>query len=272
MPGPRTAHWLFHERGLLGAPTALYSLRVRPPNPQGGAQVAPAAVGEAAEVPWLWRRERALSGGGPVIDSGAHFCDTIRYLYGDAESCYGRVLQLSPRTMRRDGQTMPVETEDTFVATINFQSGAVGTWSVSSALPGHMFSAVSYYGTRGAIVEPNDAFHGPRITSNVVMLDGSTTPLQAYYDEYLAALGEAGRQKVFPHGLTDGFALEIYDFLTAIRDHRPPEIDAEEGMRAKAIALTIYESSVTGRVVRVEDVLAGRAREYQRPLDDRWGL
>src|SRR5919202_2080338 len=75
MPGPRTAHWLFHERGLLGAPTALYSLRVRPPNPQSGAQVAPAAVGEAAEVPWLWRRERALSGGGPGLYSGAPFCD-----------------------------------------------------------------------------------------------------------------------------------------------------------------------------------------------------
>jgi hypothetical protein len=32
-------------------------------------------------------------------------------------------------------------------------------------------------------------------------------------------------------------------------------------MRAKAIALTIYESSVTGQAVRVADVLAGNARE-----------
>jgi len=140
------------------------------------------------------------------------------------------------------------------------------------ALPGHAFSAVVYYGTHGAVVEPNDAFHGPRIGSQVVMLDGTTTPLETYYQEYLESLGAAGRQKVFPHGLTDGFALEVYDFLTAVRDRRPPEIDAEEGMKAKAIALTIYESSVTGQVVRVEDVLAGRAREYQRPIDERWGL
>jgi UDP-N-acetyl-2-amino-2-deoxyglucuronate dehydrogenase len=272
MPGPRTAHWLFHERGLLGTPTVFYSQRVRPPAPQGGAPAATAAVGEPAEVPWVWRRERALSGGGPVIDSGAHFCDTVRYLYGDAESCYGRVLQLSPRVMRRDGGTLPVETEDTFMATINFASGAVGTWSVSSALPGHLFSSVVYYGTHGAVVEPNDAFHGPRIESKVVMLDGTTTPLETYYQEYLAALGESGRHRLFPHGLTDGFALEIYDFLTAIRDRRAPEIDGEAGLRAKAIALTIYESSVTGQVVRVEDVLAGRAREYQRPIDERWGL
>ncbi|HEV2124353.1 MAG TPA: Gfo/Idh/MocA family oxidoreductase, partial [Chloroflexota bacterium] len=250
MPGPRTAHWLFHERGLLGAPTAFYSLRVRPPAPQGGAQVAPVPVGEEAEVPWLWRRERALSGGGPVIDSGAHFCDTIRYLYGEAESCYGRVLQLSPRVMQRDGTTVPVENEDTFMATINFVSGALGTWSVSSALPGHLFSTAVYYGTHGAIVEPADAFHGPRIESKVVMLDGTSTPLETYYQEYLESLGEAGRQRVFPHGLTDGFALEVYDFLTSIRDKHPPEIDGEAGLKAKAIALTIYESSVIGQAVR----------------------
>jgi hypothetical protein len=29
---------------------------------------------------------------------------------------------------------------------------------------------------------------------------------------------------------------------------------------------------VTGRVVRVDDVLSGAAREYQRPIDERWGL
>ena len=272
MPGPRTAHWLFHERGLLGKPTAFYSIRVRPPGSQGGGQAQPAPLGTRSETPWVWRRELALSGGGPVIDSGAHFCDTIRYLYGDAESCYGRVAQLSPRVMQRDGKTMPVETEDTFMATINFKSGAVGTWSVSMALPGHAFSSVVYYGTHGAVVEPNDAFHGPRIESEVVMLDGTRTPLRQYYQEYLQELGEAGRQRVFPHGIEDGFALEIYDFLTAIRDGRPPEIDAEQGLRAKAIALAIYESSATGRLVRVDDVLSGEAREYQRPIDDRWGL
>jgi predicted dehydrogenase len=139
-------------------------------------------------------------------------------------------------------------------------------------LPGHLFSAVTYYGTRGAVVEPNDAFHGPRIESKVVLLDGTATPLRTYYEEYLNALGEAGRQKVFPHGLEDGFALEVYDFLTAVRDGRPVEIDGEEGLRAKAIALAIYEADATGQQVRVADILSGQAREYQREIDERWGL
>lgn len=269
MPGPRTAHWLFHERGLLGAPTALYSQRVltRRTRATGTGPASPPAV-----RPWAWRMDRVLSGGGPVLDSGAHFCDTIRYLFGEVESCYARVRQVSERKARRGDDIVSVEMEDTFVATINFASGAVGLWSVSGALPGHQFAAVAYYGREGAIVEPEDPFHGPRLQSTVALRDGSTRPLELYYDEYLAEMGQSGRERLFPHGLTDGFALESYDFLTAVRDGRRPEVDGEEGLRAKAIALAIYESAATGQVVRVDDVLTGRVREYQRPIDDHWGL
>ena len=167
---------------------------------------------------------------------------------------------------------MRIETEDTFMATINFESGATGTWSVSSQLPGQQFANVVYYGAEGSIVEQNDPFHGPRITARVVLRDGTTRPLEEYYKEYLQALGEAGRQRVFPHGFEDGFALEVYDFLTAVRDARPPEIDGEHGLRAKAIALAIYESSATGRVVRVQDILEGKVDAYQGPINARWGI
>ena len=57
-----------------------------------------------------------------------------------------------------------------------------------------------------------------------------------------------------------------------MRDGRPPEIDGEQGMRAKAIALTIYESSATGQVVRVQDILEGKVDAYQGPINARWGI
>jgi predicted dehydrogenase len=121
-------------------------------------------------------------------------------------------------------------------------------------------------------LEGNDPFHGPRITAQVVLKDGTTRALEEYYKEYLEALGEKGRQRVFPHGIEDGFALEIYDFLTAVRDGRPPEIDGEQGLRAKAIALAIYESNATGQAVRVQDVLDGKVDSYQRPINEQWGI
>ena len=80
------------------------------------------------------------------------------------------------------------------------------------------------------------------------------------------------RQRVFPYGMEDGWALEVYDFLTAVRDGRPSEIDGEEGLRAKAIALAIYESSATGQAVRLKDVLDGTVDTYQRPINEKWGI
>ena len=266
MPGPRTAHWLFHENGTLGQPIALYSQRVQTRRPSA------AGEGTPDHPQWVWRNDVSMSGGGPVMDSGAHFCDTIRYLYGDVESCYGRVWQVNERHAWKGDDLVRIETEDTFMATINFQSGATGTWSVSSQLPGQQFSNVVYYGAEGAIVEANDPFHGPRITAQVVLKDGTTRPLEEYYKEYLEALGEKGRQRVFPHGIEDGFALEIYDFLTAVRDGRPPEIDGDQGLRAKAIALAIYESNATGQAVRVKDVLDGAVNTYQRPINEKWSI
>jgi len=268
MPGPRTAHWLFHERDVLGQPIALYSQRVQTRRPSAGA----GGDGPPDHPQWVWRNDVSMSGGGPVMDSGAHFCDTIRYLYGDVESCYGRVWQVNERHAWQGDNLVRIETEDTFMATINFESGATGSWSVSTQLPGQQFANVVYYGTEGAIVEPNDPFHGPRITSQVVLKNGDTRPLEEYYKEYLQALGEKGRQRVFPYGLEDGFALEIYDFLTAVRDGRPPEIDGDQGLRAKAIALAIYESNATGKAVRVQDVLDGTVAEYQRPINERWSI
>ena len=268
-PGPRTAHWLFHQRRLLGDPIALYSLAID----DRQLEAATKGAGGAGELPWIWQRDIALGGGGLVLDSGAHFCDTIRYLFGEVESCLGRVLRLARHRARRGEELVQITAEDTFFATINFASGAVGSWSVSRVLPAHQFSSVVYYGTEGAIVDPrHDPFHGPSIKSQVALQGGPTTPIETYFQEYLESLGVAGRERLFPHQIYDGYTLETYDFLTAVRDGRPPEMDGEEGMRAKAIALTIYESAVTGREVRVAEVLSGRAREYQRPIDERWGL
>jgi predicted dehydrogenase len=270
MPGPRTAHWLFHEKGTLGQPIALYSQRVQTRRPS--AAHGTAGQGSDEHPQWVWRNDVSMSGGGFVMDSGAHFCDTIRYLYGDVESCYGRVWHAAERHAWKGDDLVRIETEDSSMTIINFQNGATGTWSVSTQLPGQQFSNVVYYGTEGSIVEQNDPFHGPRITAKVVVKDGTERPLEEYYKEYLAALGEKGRQQVFPHGIEDGFALEVYDFLTAVRDGRPPEIDGDLGLRAKAIALAIYESNATGQVVRVQDVLDGKVDAYQRPINEKWGI
>jgi len=258
-PGPRTARWAIHDREMLGAPLQFFV--------QLGRYVAP----NPSQL-WHWRASTMLGGGGLAIDSGAHFCDTMRYLFGDVESVYGRTFSHLGRTLRRDGADVRDEREDSFVATLSFASGLVGVWAYGDSLPGHTYNSVVYYGTQGALVDPGDPFHGPRMTAELRRADGTARTMENLHREYLEALGPEGRERVFPLGLTDGFALEVYDFLTAIRDRRPPEVDGETGMKAKAIAQALYESSLRGEVVRVADVLSGKIDDYQRPIDESLGL
>lgn len=258
-PGPRTARWAIQDRELLGAPIQFFV--------QLGRYVAP-----NPSQPWHWRASMLLGGGGLAIDSGAHFCDTMRYLFGDVESVYGRTFRHASRSLTKDGQVVPDEREDSFVATLNFASGLVGIWAYGDSLPGQTYNSVVYYGTQGALVDPGDPFHGPRLTGELRRADGTARTMENLHREYLEALGPEGQERVFPLGLTDGFALEVYDFLTAIRDRRPPEVDGEAGMKAKAIAQALYESSLRGEVVRVADVLSGEIEDYQKPINDWLGL
>ena len=80
------------------------------------------------------------------------------------------------------------------------------------------------------------------------------------------------KDALFPYGITGGVTLELWDFIDALSEGRPVEIDAEEGLRSKAVSEAIYESGQSGQVVQVADVLAGKVDGYQRDIDQAWGL
>lgn len=255
----RTAHWLLHDRNMIGPPRLFFSQAASWSDP-------------AAPRNWHWRTEKALGGGGMVMDSGAHYCDTLRYLFGDLESAFARVSQLEEHPHRKDDRTVLDEREDTWVATLQFESGLTGVWSWTTAAPGHEFTKVVYYGAEGCLLDHGDVFHGPFSSAEVIGKDGVSRPMTALQEEFLASLSDAERNRLFPHGWTDGVLLECYDYLGAIAENRPPEVDGVSGMRAKAIAETIYESSAAGQVVRYADVLDGKINAYQRPINEHWGL
>ena len=90
--------------------------------------------------------------------------------------------------------------------------------------------------------------------------------------QYNAQLDEAKKNALFPYGFTDGYVLECYDFLDAIEKKRKPEVDGETGLKAKAICEAIFESACLGQAVWYDDVLNGKIEEYQRPINEHWGL
>ncbi len=112
----RTSHWIINELKLLGTPRLLFSQQAGWFDP-------------STERRWHWRVDKWMGGGGMVMDSGAHFCDTIRFLYGDPETVYAKVQQLEKWPHKKEDKSVMDDREDTWAATVTFKNGLVAVWS-----------------------------------------------------------------------------------------------------------------------------------------------
>jgi predicted dehydrogenase len=258
----RTAHWIINDLKILGTPRLLFS--------QSAGWFDP-----STERRWHWRVDKWMGGGGMVMDSGAHFCDTIRFLYGDPETVYAKVQQLEKWPHKKEDKTVMDDREDTWAATLTFKNGLVAVWSWTMAAPGYSYTNVVHYGSKGCILDHGDAFHGPFSSAEIIVQEGPkkiTTPMVELQKQFLAQLGEAKKNALFPHGFMDGFVIECYDFLDAVEKKRKPEVDGEAGLKAKAICEAIFESACIGQAVKYDDVVSGKIEEYQKPINEHWGL
>ena len=257
--GQRTIHWAFND-GLLGEPRMWWAIRAGWNNPEEGPN-------------WHWRVDRQVGGWGMVMDSGAHWVDTMRYWFGEVESVYARVEQLYPRPHRKGDKIVESVMEDFWTSIFNFKSGLVGTWSWTISAPGKGFTQLTMSGTKGSIID-SDIFHPAafQAAGECQLVNGTTYSMARLQEIYLETLSQRKKNQLFPYGITGGVTLELWDFIDALSKGRPVEIDAEEGLRSKAISEAIYESGKSGQVVKVADVLKGRIDAYQRDVDRVWKL
>ena len=291
-PGQRTAKWVFEESGLIGAPlsffhqyrssAALPSTPAQAPNQPHPAQLwgqQPQGSSEPLPDHRRWRRDKLMSGGGPVLDSGFHYCDSLRYFFGEVEKVYA-VLQ-SVKT----GTAQPFEEapEDTVFVTFSFKNGVAGSWAWSLAAPGEEAYDVTFYGSRGSLRDttaaPFSIFHlfqrtpTKLETARLECSDGTVYSMRELEEMHRASLSKEEEELLYPGGATDGFSIEIWEFLEILRGNRAaPEIDGWEGMRSLALGDAIYESGLTGEAVRVDNILDGSRSTFQDPIDDHWDL
>jgi len=272
LPGQRTARWILNGSGLIGRPLTFFHHAARPSSEPGAGQPVPPL--------WVWRRNRQMSGGGMVMDSGFHYCDSMRYFFGEVERVYAEVRAVGDGEPR----SLAEAREDTAFVTLSFKSGVVGSWCWSLAIAGERTRSIVFYGSEGSLRDTTESdasiFHlfwrnPPQVMERGVVTtrDGSTLTLEELEARYLESLDEAEREQLFPRGCTDGFAIEIYDFVEAVRGRRPrPEVDGWDGLRTLAVCEAAYESAFSGEPVLVDDVIAGRRRDYQHMVDEHWGL
>jgi predicted dehydrogenase len=258
--GQRAIHWAFNESGLLGRAKMWWAISASWRDP---AQVAN----------WHWRVDRKLGGCGMVMDSGAHWVDTMRYWFGEVESVYARVEQVHQRPHRKGEHLVNSAQEDFWTSIFNFESGLIGTWSWSIGAPGKGFTQLMLSGTKGSIIDV-DIFHPAAFQARgeCQLADGTSYSMSKLQELFLASLGQKRKEWLFPYGITGGVTLELWDFIDALSTGRNVEIDVGEGLRSKAVSEAIYESGKSGQVVRVADVLKGKVDAYQRDVDRYWKL
>jgi predicted dehydrogenase len=260
--GQRAIHWAINTKKIIGAMRSFFSQ---------GAGYSP-FPGDAP--PMRWRIQKMLSGGLMVMDSGAHFVDSMRYFFGDLERAYAELRLLEPAKFTDpSGKEVVSDCEDTWSAILTFKSGLVGTWSWSNVQPGHDYRTVLYYGSEGSIKDTGDVFHGfQSLAGEVKFKDGKTKSVSDLAIEFLLSLSPDEKERLFPYGITNGVTLECWDFVDACAKRRKPDIDAWDGLKAKAFSETVYESAAAGKAIAYDDVVACKVEKYQGPINKHWGL
>jgi predicted dehydrogenase len=172
-----------------------------------------ASFGFAIGDPRQWRLNRALAGGGPLMDVGIYALQAMRYLTGEEP------LQVSATQSTTD----PVKfnsVEESIAWQLKFPSGVLANGEATYRFNGlDRYDAYAEHGSFG--LEPAYVYHGLRGNRS----DGQ--PIQM--DDI------------------DQFAAEMDDFAQCILNHRPTRVPGEEGLRDVKIMMAIYEAARAGQ-------------------------
>jgi 1,5-anhydro-D-fructose reductase (1,5-anhydro-D-mannitol-forming) len=252
--GVRHQHWAFGENGPAGPLQMAVMGNI-------GTWWAPDLI--VAETPW---RHALNEGGGIALDLGPHFFDMIRHISGTeivSVNARTRVVEPTRWLVRNDEKVSPIscDADDTFFAGFDLAGGASG--SMFGSWAGHGVPTVIgdgpvFYGSKG------------RVSGDTIHLDGhDPQSLSALYEKDAPA---AMKEKHFPLGLTNDFALAQLDWLRAIESGKQPECSGREGLRDLACAYAIVESNLANRSVTIEEIESGILRTYQAHIDRKFGL
>ena len=174
-----------------------------------------AGFGFAIGDPKQWRLNRALAGGGPLMDVGIYALQAMRYLTGDEPVEVSATQSTTDKTKFHD-------VEETISWQLKFPGGLLANGEATYGFNGpNRFNAYAERGSFG--MEPAYSYHGLRGHRS----DGHEIQLPDI----------------------DQFAAEMDDFAQCILNQRPTRVPGEEGLRDVKIMMAIYEAARTGKAV-----------------------
>jgi predicted dehydrogenase len=167
-----------------------------------------------------WRGTRALDGGAALVNQGIHTVDLLLWVLGPV----ARVRALTAT------QLHSIEAEDTALALLEFESGAVGTLEATTvAFPGYP-RRLEISGTEGTLVVEGDRLVAADLRTPVPGLVSG--PGDGAASARTAVVSDAA-----PHRAM------IEDFARAIETGGAPACDGREGLRSLRVVEAIYAAA-----------------------------
>lgn len=196
-----------------------------------------------------WRGSWSGEGGGVLVNQAPHQLDLLLWLMGPVAEVQAYWANLNHPF---------IEVEDTAVASLRFESGALGSILVSNSQKPGIHAKVHVHGRNGATA-------GVQTDGGAMFVAGMSSIVEPAKNDLWTIPGEEDfprrweeEDATFFSGLkekgidaTDWYhARQIEDFATAVRDSREPSVTAREGRATVALIEAIYESGRSGKAIR----------------------
>lgn len=170
--------------------------------------------------PRSWHGTLDLDGGGALINQAIHTVDLLQWMMGPFESVFAVKAAL---------RYPHIQAEDTLVASIRFQSGALGVIEAATSIKPGFKRRLEISGERGTVILDGDTIslwevEGESSDTGAAeqITDGSANP---------AAISNEGHRR------------QLEDMMTAIIEKRPPLVDGIEGRKSLELVEAAYRSA-----------------------------
>ncbi len=182
-----------------------------------------------------WRGTWQLDGGGALMNQAIHSVDLIYWLMGPVQEIRARFGLLAHER---------IEVEDTVMATLQYENGAMGILEASTAIYPGFLKRVEVHGDAGSAIMEEEDF---KVWEFAQKRKADEKIHEAMQGKQSGGGGAADPAAIGHHGHARQFA----DVLDAIRKGRAPLIDGPEGRRSVEIILGVYKAAETGRAVEL---------------------
>jgi predicted dehydrogenase len=186
-------------------------------------------------LPGAWRQDPAVGGGGSLMDMGGHCIDLLEMFFGPLQSvqcCTGQTVH-------------GYAAEDSALATLRFQSGALGVVDTFFCIPDEASqNRLELYGSLGSILAKGTIGQGDSGEMTAYLKEAPRG-----YDAQQARTSDAGIP-ISPKPVNT-YRAEIEEFSQAIIENREPLNNAGLGLQSQKVLAACYESARTGKMIDV---------------------